>query len=89
MSGSGPMWTLSVTAEAAHRTVTLGQLREFIVAAAGLPDDLIVRGKAIPFHVPDLGNPLGCRLMALALDEDSQTSTGAAPNRAQRRQRPR
>lgn len=72
----------SVAAGATHRTVTLGELRDLVAAATGLPDDLIVRGKAIPFYVPDLGHQLGGRLTNLALDAPSPL---VEPNRAQRR----
>jgi hypothetical protein len=50
------------------RTVTLGDLRELVDMAALLPDEYVVRGTAIPFHFPDLGNPKGGRIMTLALD---------------------
>lgn len=63
-----PLSPPSVTATSAHRTVTLGELRELVTAAGSLPDDMIVRGKAIPFHMPDLFNTTGSRMQTLALD---------------------
>lgn len=63
-----PLSLPAVTATAEHRTVTLGELRELVTAAVGLPDDTIVRGKAIPFHLPDLLNTTGSRMQTLALD---------------------
>jgi len=59
----------SIRAEGAHRTVTLADLRDLVEATGHLSGETIVRGNAIPFHVADLGNPLGGRLMTLALDE--------------------
>lgn len=58
----------SLDADSAHRTVTLGELRELVDAAALLPPETIVRGCAIPFKVSDLGNRKGACLMSLALD---------------------
>lgn len=63
-----PVSKPSITAAAAHRTITLDELRELVAAAESLPGDTIVRGAAIPFHMPDLGNPLGGRMQRLALD---------------------
>lgn len=58
------------TASSAHRTVTLGELRELvrIADAMNLADDLVVRGNAIPFKLSDLGNKRGGCLMSVALD---------------------
>lgn len=50
------------------RTLTLGDLRELVEAAALLPDETVVRVTSIPFHMPDLGNPKGGRAMTIALD---------------------
>jgi hypothetical protein len=59
-----------VHAEADHRTVTLGELREFVrlADAQQLPDGLVVRGKAIPFKMNDLGKEGGSCMNSLALD---------------------
>lgn len=59
-----------VQAETDHRTVTLGELREFVrlADAQGLPDGLVVRGKAIPFKMDDLGKEGGSCMNSLALD---------------------
>lgn len=59
-----------VYASSSHRTVTLAELRELVAAADTLilPGDLIVRGKAIPFKVSDLGNDRGGCLMQVGLD---------------------
>lgn len=59
----------SVVAVESHGMVTLGQLRMLVHAADGMSDDLVVRGKAIPFKMSDLGNPLGGSMQSLALDE--------------------
>lgn len=50
------------------RTITLGDLRELVVLSTLLPDDCIVRANAIPFHLPDLGNRKGGRVMTIAID---------------------
>lgn len=69
------------------RTLTLEELRTLVEITSGLDGALIVRVQAIPFHMPDLGNPLGSRCMVLMLDtEDGQG--GARPNRAARRHKP-
>lgn len=59
-----------VEADSSHRTVTLGELRELVRQAdqLALADEVILRGHMIPFHLPDLGNKLGGRLMTIALD---------------------
>lgn len=57
------------------RTVTLGDLRELVEAAALLPPEYIVRGTAIPFKMSDLGNPKGGCMMTLAIDEPETTGT--------------
>lgn len=51
------------------RTLTLGDLRALVDAAALLPDSYIVRGTAIPFKMSDLGNAKGGCMMTLAIDE--------------------
>jgi len=51
-----------------RRTVTLGDLRELVVLSTLLPDDCIVRANAIPFHLPNLGNRKGGRVMTIAID---------------------
>lgn len=58
----------NVTAEAAHQTVTLKELRELVEYAALLPDETIVRGHMIPFKISDLGHPKGGCIKSLALD---------------------
>lgn len=57
-----------ITAESDHKTITLGELRELVEAAALLPPDTIVRGNAIPFKMKDLGNTKGGCLQSIALD---------------------
>lgn len=59
-----------VEAAAPHRTVTLGELRELVALAdrMNVADDVIVRGKAIPFKLSDLGKQGGSCMMSLALD---------------------
>jgi hypothetical protein len=70
------------------RTLTLEDLRALVEVSAGLDGALIVRVQAIPFHMPDLGNPLGGRAMVLALDTEADHShEGVAMNRAERRAR--
>lgn len=54
--------------ETPKRTITLGDLRTLVEMAALLPAETIVRGNMIPFHMPDLGNRLGGRIMTIALD---------------------
>jgi hypothetical protein len=51
-----------------RKTITLGDLRELVVLSTLLPDDCIVRANAIPFHLPDLGNWKGGRVMTIAID---------------------
>lgn len=51
------------------RTLTLGELRELVEAAALLPPETIVRGNAVPFKMSDLGNVKGGCLMSVALDK--------------------
>lgn len=58
----------AITASTEHRTLTLGDLRELVRAADGQPDELIVRGQTIPFHLPDLTSRIGGRMQRLALD---------------------
>lgn len=60
----------SVHAASDHRTLTLAELRELVDAATalGLPDNTIVRGKAIPFKMSDLGNPIGSSMNSLGFD---------------------
>lgn len=50
------------------RTITLGDLRELVVLSTLLPDECIVRASAVPFHLPDLGNRKGGRVMTIAID---------------------
>lgn len=59
-----------VQAEADHKTVTLGELRALVrlADAQSLPDGLIVRGKAIPFKMSDLGKEGGGCMNSIALD---------------------
>jgi len=59
-----------VNAAAPHRTVTLGELRELVAIAdrMGIADEVVVRGKAIPFKLSDLGKDGGSCMMSLALD---------------------
>lgn len=59
-----------VQASAPHHTVTLGELRELVRLAdqMGVADDVVVRGKAIPFKMSDLGNLRGSCMNSLALD---------------------
>jgi len=54
--------------DAKTRTLTLGELRALVEAAALLPDDMILRGNAVPFKMSDLGNQKGGCLMSLAID---------------------
>lgn len=51
------------------RTVTLGELRELVEAAALLPADYVVRGNSVPFKMSDLGNTKGGSIMSLAIDK--------------------
>lgn len=51
-----------------RKTITLGDLRELVTLATLLPDECIVRANAIPFHLPDLGNRKGGRVMTIAID---------------------
>ena len=51
-----------------RKTITLGDLRELVFLSTLLPDDCIVRANAIPFHLPDLGNRKGGRVMTIAID---------------------
>lgn len=51
-----------------RKTITLGDLRELVVLSTLLPDECIVRANAIPFHLPDLGNRKGGRVMTIAID---------------------
>ena len=51
-----------------RKAITLGDLRELVVLSTLLPDDCIVRANAIPFHLPDLGNRKGGRVMTIAID---------------------
>ena len=51
-----------------RKTITLGDLRELVVLSTLLLDDFIVRANAIPFHLPDLGNRKGGRVMTIAID---------------------
>ena len=51
-----------------RKTITLGDLRELVALSTLLPDDCIVRANAIPFHLPDLGNRKGGRVMTIAID---------------------
>ena len=51
------------------RTLTLGDLRALVEAAALYDDDRIIRGTAIPFKMSDLGNPKGGCMMTLAIDK--------------------
>ncbi len=59
-----------VQASAEHRTVTLGELRELVRLAdrLAIDDDVVVRGKAIPFKMSDLGNQRGSCMNSIALD---------------------
>lgn len=59
-----------VSAESAHKTVTLGELRELVrtADAMNLGDEVVVRGHAIPFKISDLGNRLGSCMTSIALD---------------------
>ncbi|PPG35197.1 hypothetical protein C5E10_06290 [Pseudoclavibacter sp. RFBG4] len=57
-----------VTAEAKHQTLTLGELRELVEAAALHPPETIVRGGMVPFKRSDLGHPKGACLKTIALD---------------------
>lgn len=50
------------------RTVTLGDLRDLVEAAALLPAEYIVRGNMIPFKMSDLGNRKGGCIMTIAID---------------------
>ena len=50
------------------RTITLGDLRELVVLSTLLPDECIIRANTIPFHLPDLGNRKGGRVMTIAID---------------------
>lgn len=52
----------------AARTVTLGDLRDLVEAAALLPAEYIVRGNMIPFKMSDLGNRKGGCIMTIAID---------------------
>lgn len=56
------------TAEAKRQTLTLGELRELVEAAAPYPPETIVRGRMVPFKRSDLGHPKGGSLTAIALD---------------------
>lgn len=59
----------SVSADAPHGTVTLGELRELVDVATGLPPETIVRANAIPFKVSDLGNRKGACVASISLDQ--------------------
>jgi hypothetical protein len=65
-----PVELPSTVASSSHRTVTLAELRDLVAVADTLmlPGDLVVRGKAVPFKVSDLGNPRGGCLTSIALD---------------------
>lgn len=65
-----------ITAESADRTLTLGEMRELVEAAALYPPSTIVRGQMIPFFLPDLGNTKGGRIMKLALDKPEEARRG-------------
>jgi hypothetical protein len=79
-----PLSLPQITADGPRRTLTLADLRKLVAATEHLPEGVIVRGTAIPFHLPDLGNPLGGRLMAISLDAaddqpDAPVSTEKRP----------
>lgn len=51
------------------KALTLGELRILVNEyAALLPDDVIVRGNAVPFKMSDLGNAKGATMRSLSLD---------------------
>lgn len=52
-------------------TVTLGQLRELVDAAALLPPNTVVRAHLVPFKMADLGNAKGGSVKSIALDRPS------------------
>lgn len=54
--------------ETPRKTITLADLRELVEMSALLPGECIVRANAIPFHLPDLGNRKGGRVMTIAID---------------------
>lgn len=56
-----------------RKTLTLGDLRRLIDMAALLPDEMIVRGNAVPFKLSDLGNRRGACMMTLAIDKPEET----------------
>ena len=55
------------------KTLTLGDLRAFVDAAALYDDDRILRGTCVPFKMNDLGKPKGGCMMTLALDDPEST----------------
>lgn len=55
------------------KTLTLGDLRALVDMAALLPDEMIVRGNAVPFKLSDLGNRKGGCLMTIAIDNPEET----------------
>lgn len=57
-----------VTAEGPGDTLTLGELRELVDAAALLPPETVVRANLVPFKLADLGNTKGGSVQSLALD---------------------
>ncbi len=57
------------------RTLTLGDLRALVEAAALYDDDRIVRGSCVPFKMSDLGNPKGGCVMTLAIDDPEDESS--------------
>ena len=59
----------SVSAQDPDQFLTLGELRDLVEAADAqlLPDEIVVRGNAIPFRMVDLGNPGGSVMKSLAL----------------------
>lgn len=61
-----------ITASTGGDTLTLGELRELVEAAALLPAETLVRGSSVPFKLADLGNTKGGSLQSIALDRPSK-----------------
>lgn len=62
---------LHLVATAAGKALTLGELRNLVELANlyCMPDDVIVRGNAVPFKFSDLGNVKGATMRSLAFDK--------------------
>jgi len=69
-SGQSAVRLPEVVAADPEQFLTLGELRDLVEAADALtlPDDVIVRGEAIPFRMADLGHVGGSVLRRVGLD---------------------